>query len=65
MDRLNKKLTRTQKSYIDMLERYENARAKGLRGNYFIKHTLVPETGQKYSSIDRAIKRGRELRNKI
>jgi hypothetical protein len=50
-------LTKTQISYIKMLERYEAAREIGFRGNYFISHTLVP--------IDRDIKRGRALRNKM
>jgi hypothetical protein len=58
-------LTKTQISYIKMLERYEAAREIGFRGNYFISHTLVPETGKKFSSIDRDIKRGRALRNKM
>ena len=58
-------MTQIQKSYIEMLDRYENARASGLRGNYFIMHILVPETGKKYSSIARDIKRGRQLRKQI
>jgi hypothetical protein len=60
-----KNITKTQKSYIKMLDRYEEARKNGMRGNYFITHILIPETDKKFSSIDRDIKRGRALRNKM
>lgn len=48
-----------------MLTRYEEARISGHVGDFFIKNTLVPETGKTFHTIQKDIQRGRLLRTRI
>lgn len=65
LDLSKTKLSDTKKSYLSMLVRYEKAMKEGMRGDYFILHTLLPETGKTFQTLQKDIQRGRELRRKL
>lgn len=59
------KLSVTKKSYLSMLQRYEKAMKGGMRGDYFILHKLLPETGKTFQTLKKDIQRGRKLRRTL
>jgi hypothetical protein len=65
MDNITKQITKTQKIYLSILQRYDQARRDGMVGKYFIDNFLTPETGRNYANIVKCLERARSINREL